>query len=67
MAAKKTQEAKPEAVANVQPKFSKEQLLNAEAYQHRKDVLNAVLDDGKEYTKAQVDTIIGEFMKGQVK
>ena len=49
------------------PKFSKEQLLKSNWYSHRRDVLNALLDDGKQYSHAAVRKLIDEFMKGKVK
>ncbi len=62
--------AKGKAV-DVQPvqvaQFTKEQLLKSQTYQERRDLVNALLDDSKKYTKEQVDTMIGEYLKGQVK
>jgi hypothetical protein len=46
--------------------FTKEQLLSAKKYFNRKDILGVLLDDGKEYTIEQVDTLVDEFMKGKV-
>lgn len=47
--------------------FLKEQLLSAEKYSNRKDILGVLLEDGKEYSFDQVDTLMDEFMKGKVK
>jgi hypothetical protein len=49
------------------PKFSKAQLLKSNWYSHRRDVLTAILEDGKTYSYADVDKLIWEFMKGKVK
>jgi hypothetical protein len=48
-------------------KFSKQQLLGSKRYNERRDLLTALLKDGKEYTHADVETLIDEFMKGKVK
>jgi hypothetical protein len=60
--------AKPpgeDGTANV-PTFSKEQLLRASAFQDRRDLLWSLLEDGKEYTRAEVEAIIDKFLKGRV-
>ncbi len=54
-------------VDNGNPKFSKEQLLKSQWYSHRRDILTALLEDGKTYSHAAVDRKISEFMKGKVK
>jgi len=48
------------------PKFSKAQLLKSNWYSHRRDVLEALLEDGKTYSHADVDELISNFMKGKV-
>jgi len=48
------------------PKFSKEQLLKSNWYSHRRDALNSLLDDDKEYSHAAVGKLIDDFMKGKV-
>ncbi len=55
--------AKKEAAA---PNFSKEQLLQSKKYAQQKDLLNALLATDREYTAAQVDTVIDDFLKGKV-
>ena len=60
MSNKKT-ETKQEAV------FTKEQILASKKYLNRRDVLGAILSDGKTYTLEQVDTLLEKFMKGKVK
>lgn len=47
--------------------FTKEQLLSAKKYSNRKDILGVLLEDGKEYSFEQVDTLMDDFMKGKVK
>lgn len=64
MAAKKETAATVESSAKTEPKFSKEQLAKSERYAGRRDAVSALLDDGKQYTIAEVDAIINKFMKG---
>lgn len=65
MATRKKTVAEDEAI--VESEFSKEQLLAANRFQHRKDVLNALLADDKTYTVTAVEKMIDEFMERQVK
>lgn len=46
--------------------FSKGKILTFRRYAKRVDLLATLLNEGKEYTLAEVDFIINEFMKGQV-
>ena len=48
-------------------KFKKQELLQAECYQGKKDLVGAVLEDGREYTLAEVDEAIKRFMEGKVR
>lgn len=45
-------------------KFKKESFLASKKY--KKDIINALLDDDKEYTISEADTIIDNFRKGKV-
>ena len=47
--------------------FTKEQLLQSDRYKHKIDLLNALLNSGKNYSRDEVDTIIKKHMKGKVK
>lgn len=58
MATKK--EAAKEAV------FSKQQFLTAKRYAGKQDLLNALLDDDKQYTIEQVNNMLEKFLKGKV-
>lgn len=49
------------------PAFTKAQLLESKRYRDRRDLLNALLQDGETYTAEQADTMITGFMKGKVK
>ena len=44
-------------------RFSKAQLCASKKYADRRDVLFAMLDDSKEYTYAEADKAIDDFMK----
>lgn len=48
-------------------KFTKEQLLNSKKYSNNKDILVALLTDGKSYSHSEVTKLIEDFMKGAVK
>ena len=44
--------------------FSKEQLLTCARYAKRRDLVNSLLENGKEYTFSQVDAKIQAFLDG---
>ena len=48
-------------------RFTREQALTSARYKSRKDLVAALLNDGRTYTIAEVDQMISRFMKGQVK
>jgi len=43
--------------------YTKEQILSSKKYSRRKDVLNVVLKDNRQYTLKEVDGLIDNFMK----
>lgn len=43
--------------------LSKKQLLKSRRYRDRRDLLCALLEDGRRYSRAEVDALINEFMK----
>lgn len=47
--------------------FTKEQILSSEQYKSRRDLLSAVLEEGKEYSMEDINKAIEKFMKGRVK
>ncbi|WPK12237.1 hypothetical protein R6U77_00695 [Lysinibacillus louembei] len=53
-----------EMIKSAMPTFTKEQLVKSKKYEHRRDALNALLQDGKAYSYAQVDEILNKFDKG---
>lgn len=67
MTGKKENRKPVEDGLNVGRLFSKEQLLAAERFQGRKDIVNALLSPDKEYTVEAVEQMIEKYMKGQVK
>lgn len=54
------------SVGNTQ-KFTKQQLLQSEKFFDRKDAVNALLEEDKEYSADEAQKLIDDFMKGQVK
>ena len=46
-----------------QPCHTKDKLLGFRKYSGRRDLLNALLEDGKAYTEEQVDQKIQDFLK----
>jgi len=50
-----------------QEMFTKEQILVANKYMDRKDILNTILIDGQKYSIEKVDALLEKFMKGMVK
>lgn len=47
--------------------FTKEKILSAKRYRNRVDLLGVILKDGKDYTFDEVDSLLENFMKGEVK
>nr|DAT76027.1 MAG TPA: hypothetical protein [Caudoviricetes sp.] len=67
MAVKKTNKPAATEPEKIEKLFSKEQLLAAERFQERKDIVNALLSPDKQYTVEAVEQMIEKYMKGQVK
>lgn len=67
MAVKKTNKPAASEPEKIEKLFSKEQLLAAERFQERKDIVNALLFPDKQYTVEAVEQMIEKYMKGQVK
>ncbi len=64
---KKDMEIVPENIKIADNKFSKEQLLMSERFRDRRDIADALLDDGMLYTVKDVEQRIENYMKGKVK
>ena len=45
----------------------KERLLKSKAYKDKTDLLHALLEDGKSYTRAQVDKRVNAYLEKEVK
>lgn len=54
------QEAAPPVSA---PVFTKRNILTFQRYAKRRDLLSVLLEDGKEYTMEQVDSLLQNFFK----
>lgn len=67
MASKTVTETTITETAAVAATFTKEQILAAKKYADRRDLLSVLLADNKQYTLAEADRLINEFMKKGVK
>lgn len=67
MAAAKKRENSTATVQAAEPKFSKEQIAASEKYRNQRDLVDALLEEGKKYTIATVDSLIEKYKKGQVR
>lgn len=47
--------------------FTRQQLLSSARYRNRRDLVSALLEDGRKYTLKEADQVIDRFMKGKVK
>ncbi|MCC8097982.1 MAG: hypothetical protein LIO44_05395 [Eubacterium sp.] len=47
-------------------KFSKEALRQSKLFKEKKDLISAVLENGKEYTTAEAETLINEYLNREV-
>ncbi|MBI4858493.1 MAG: hypothetical protein HY818_17290, partial [Acetobacterium woodii] len=56
-----------EEITEVEPAFDKEQILNSARYQERVDIVGALLVSGKSYTLSEVDGLIEDFNKKEIK
>jgi hypothetical protein len=45
------------------PVFTKRNILTFQRYAKRRDLLSVLLEDGKEYTMEQVDSLLQNFFK----
>jgi hypothetical protein len=67
MATKKPAAANAKKPEIVESKFSKNQLLAADRFRDRRDILTALLSPDKTYTVKAVEQMIENYLKGQVK
>ena len=64
---KKDLETVTEGAVAAENRFSKSQLLVSEHFRDRRDLVDALLDDGGSYTVKSVEEKIEKYMKGKVK
>lgn len=48
-------------------KYSKEQLIRSDRYMKRRDLLGALLTEGKAYSLEEVENLLNNYLKGKVK
>lgn len=48
-------------------RFSKQQLLASKRFRDRRDILETILADGKQYTVNEAKELMEKYMKGKVK
>ena len=59
--------AETEAPKKTKPKaktYTKEQILRSDVYRYRRDLVGALLEDGKSYEIKEVDNMIENYLKG---
>ena len=56
----------PEKEAGTECKFTKRQLVQSKRFQENCDILSALLDSDQEYTVAQAEAVIEQYLKGGV-
>lgn len=66
MSKKDIQATGEETAASAPDMFSKDAILKSKRWTHRRDALSFLLDDGKEYSHEDVESILNNYMKGQV-
>lgn len=54
------------ATKTVKETFTREQLTEAKRYKNRRDLLDALLEDGRAYTIAEVDKKISDYLGKKV-
>lgn len=56
-----------EIKAVIDNKYIKQQILKSKKYSDKQDLINALLKDDTQYSITEVDELINNFMKGEVK
>lgn len=64
---KKAAGAPPEEISRAGNRFSKEQLIASARFRERRDILEALLDEGGTYTVKDVEEKVENYMKGRVR
>lgn len=47
--------------------FSKQAFLSSKGYKPHRDLIKTLLKDGQSYTKSEVNQMIDDYLKGEVK
>lgn len=47
-------------------RYGKEQILGSSRYRGQRDLVNALLEEGKRYSLEEVDGLLEEYLKGRV-
>lgn len=66
MAVKKETLTAANEPGKIESLFSKEQLLAAERFQGKRDIVNALLSSDKQYTISAVEQMVEKYMKREV-
>ncbi len=53
-------------VQNTVSKYTKDQLLNSNKWRGYRDLINALFDDSKSYSAAEIQGVIDKYLKGKV-
>ncbi len=53
-------------VQNTVSRYTKDQLLNSNKWRGYRDLINALFDDSKSYSAAEIQTVIDKYLKGKV-
>ena len=67
MAAARQEDSMENSKKTAERLFSKEQLVNSGKFAGRRDLLETMLKDGKQYSVPEVEKMIERFMKGRVR
>jgi hypothetical protein len=63
--AKKVEEAVK--TVELEQQFNKEQIVKSKKYRESADIVGALLRDGEAYTMEQVESLLDDFMKKEIK
>lgn len=63
-AAKTAETEAPKKTKTKAKTYTKEQILKSNIYKYRRDLVGALLEDGKSYEIKEVDNMIENYLKG---
>lgn len=49
-----------------EPRYTRQQLAGSAGFRDRRDLVSALLEEGRQYTVAEADRRVRDFMKGKV-